>query len=116
MSKAEKTLALILNATSDSNFSFRDICSLLLSLGFRERIKGSHHIFARDDFSGSIHWDGVVRVEDQLTGELIDDWTVTSRSGFDYSKPFTPVPEPSSTALVGLAFLSLVAVTHRRAR
>lgn len=66
------------------------------------------------DFSGSIHWDGVVSVTDSLTGQLIDDWTVTSLSGFDYSKPFTPeVPEPAGLTLLLIA-LYVVVMARRR--
>lgn len=62
----------------------------------------SAHLMA--DFSGSIHWGGILSVENAVTGEVIDDWTVTSQSGFDYSKPFSPeVPEPASIALLGFA-------------
>jgi hypothetical protein len=64
------------------------------------------------DFSGSIHWDGIVRVEDTLTGELVDDWTVTSRSGFDYSRPFR-VPEPSSLLLLAIALSALSSLRRR---
>ena len=32
---------------SDANIDFSDLCKLLESLGFDERIKGSHHIFSR---------------------------------------------------------------------
>jgi hypothetical protein len=49
--------------------------------------------------SGSLHWGGIESITDEF-GNPIDDWTVTSDSGFDYSKPF-PVPEPSVTQLVG---------------
>jgi hypothetical protein len=49
MSKREKLLNQILRGTSDSNISFKELCSLLQFLGFSVRIKGSHHIFWRDD-------------------------------------------------------------------
>ena len=48
MAGHDKTLAAVLRGTSDANVSFRDLCGLLVSLGFDERTRGSHHIFARD--------------------------------------------------------------------
>lgn len=47
MSKLEKTLRRILAATADKNISFGEPCRLLHELGFTERVRGSHHIFAR---------------------------------------------------------------------
>jgi predicted RNA binding protein YcfA (HicA-like mRNA interferase family) len=49
MSRIDKILLKILAGTSDANISFNDLCSLLKNFGFEERIKGSHHIFTRDD-------------------------------------------------------------------
>ncbi|OHE32307.1 MAG: toxin HicA [Syntrophus sp. RIFOXYC2_FULL_54_9] len=34
---------------SDANVSFDALCGLLKRLGFKERIKGDHHIFTKDD-------------------------------------------------------------------
>ena len=48
MSKYEKLLIKLLSGTYDSNVSFKDLCWLLMQLGFDERIKGSHHIYTRD--------------------------------------------------------------------
>lgn len=48
MSKAAKTLERVLRGTSDANIGFEDLCSMLRHLGFAERIRGSHHIFARE--------------------------------------------------------------------
>jgi hypothetical protein len=45
MSKYDKLLFQILRGTSDANVSFNDLRHLLTSLGFEERIRGSHHIF-----------------------------------------------------------------------
>ncbi len=45
MSKIEKLLFQVLRGTSDANIVFKDLCHLLLSLGFEERTKGSHHNF-----------------------------------------------------------------------
>jgi len=47
MSKIDKTLDRILRGTSDANISFNDLCGLLRQLGFEERTRGSHHIFAK---------------------------------------------------------------------
>lgn len=37
----------VLQGSADANIRFGDLCALLLSLGFDERIRGSHHIFTR---------------------------------------------------------------------
>ena len=47
MSKADKTFEKILSATADANVRFDDVLSLMPRLGFRLRIRGSHHIFTR---------------------------------------------------------------------
>ncbi len=49
MSKISKIREKILLGGSDSNIDFNDLRRLLNVLGFAERIKGSHHIFARND-------------------------------------------------------------------
>lgn len=49
MSQKDKLLDQILGGRSDANVSFNDLLSLLRSLGFSERIRGSHHIFTRED-------------------------------------------------------------------
>jgi len=49
MANKKKTLNKVLRGVSDSNISFIDLCQLLLSLDFSERIKGDHHIFSKDD-------------------------------------------------------------------
>jgi hypothetical protein len=43
-----KTLEEVLRGTSDANIRFNELTSLLLNLGFRERIRGSHHLFFKD--------------------------------------------------------------------
>jgi hypothetical protein len=47
MSKYDKLLFQILRGTSDANIAFNDLRQLLISLGFEERIRGSHHMFRR---------------------------------------------------------------------
>lgn len=49
MSENEKLLFRILRGASDTNIPFAGLCVLLRSLGFEERIRGSHHIFTRGD-------------------------------------------------------------------
>lgn len=48
MGKWAKLRQKILLGESDANISFDELCHLLRRLGFRERVKGSHHIFTRD--------------------------------------------------------------------
>ena len=55
MGKYEKLLHKLLLGSSDSNFNFDELCSLLTRLSFKERIKGSHHIFYRDDIQDIIN-------------------------------------------------------------
>lgn len=47
MGRREKMFAQVLRGTSDGNISFEAMRHLLKSLGFSERIRGSHHIFAK---------------------------------------------------------------------
>ena len=49
MSRTEKIRERILLGNSDANIDFDDMRRLLVFLGFTERIKGSHHIFVRDE-------------------------------------------------------------------
>jgi hypothetical protein len=48
MAKLEKTLEKILRGVSDANVNFDDLRQLLNGLGFRERVRGDHHIYTRD--------------------------------------------------------------------
>ena len=49
MSKLKKLIDKILRGTSDANIDFEDLRRLLLRLGFQERIRGSHHVFYRNN-------------------------------------------------------------------
>ena len=51
MSKAEKLRRAILESGNDANISFEDLRNFLKSLGFEERIRGSHHSFRKDGVS-----------------------------------------------------------------
>ncbi|HVS88503.1 MAG TPA: type II toxin-antitoxin system HicA family toxin [Candidatus Acidoferrum sp.] len=48
MARTNKLLDQILRGDADANIPFSGMVQLLKRLGFRERIKGSHHIFFRD--------------------------------------------------------------------
>jgi hypothetical protein len=48
MSIAKKFISKFISGKSDSNIDFNDLRKLLLHFGFRERIKGSHHIFNKE--------------------------------------------------------------------
>lgn len=48
MDKYDKLQRIILLHRSDANIRFSDICQLIMHLGFRERIKGDHHIFTKE--------------------------------------------------------------------
>jgi hypothetical protein len=48
MAQKEKLLEQILSGRADANVDFNDLLSLLDHLGFKERIRGSHHIFTRE--------------------------------------------------------------------
>ena len=48
MSKVEKILDHVIRGTSDVNIRFDDLRSLMLQVGFVERVRGDHHIFTRD--------------------------------------------------------------------
>ncbi|MCL4457117.1 MAG: type II toxin-antitoxin system HicA family toxin [Nitrospirae bacterium] len=49
MGKQEKILSQILKGTSDANIPFEGLCNLLQNIGFEMRIRGSHHIFTKDN-------------------------------------------------------------------
>jgi predicted RNA binding protein YcfA (HicA-like mRNA interferase family) len=55
MSKFEKLIAQILTGTSDANIAYKDLCQLLIHLGFEERTKGSHHIFRKSGVDEKIN-------------------------------------------------------------
>jgi predicted RNA binding protein YcfA (HicA-like mRNA interferase family) len=49
MSKYEKLLSKIIRGKSDKTIDFKQLCGLLLKLGFDQRVKGDHFIFTRED-------------------------------------------------------------------
>jgi hypothetical protein len=49
MAKTDKLIQKILRGHPDASIGFEELRSLLKSLGFDERVRGSHHIFRRAD-------------------------------------------------------------------
>ena len=52
---SEQLLQRILGGRSDANVRFDDLRGLLRNLGFTERVRGSHHIFRREDVAERIN-------------------------------------------------------------
>lgn len=52
---ANNTYDMVMSGKSDSNIRFTDFRNLILSYGFRERIKGDHYIYKRDDIMERIN-------------------------------------------------------------
>ena len=48
MGKYSKLREKIFSGTADNNIGFGELCQLLVRLGFKQRVKGDHHIFAKD--------------------------------------------------------------------
>ena len=48
MTRKDKIVDKVLRGESDTNIPFDDVCYLLKTLEFNERIKSSHHIFTKD--------------------------------------------------------------------
>ncbi|MBM4458658.1 MAG: type II toxin-antitoxin system HicA family toxin [Chloroflexi bacterium] len=47
MTRYGKLLVRIRRGQADTNIAFAELCGLLRYLGFRERIRGDHHIFTQ---------------------------------------------------------------------
>lgn len=67
------------------------------------------------NYGQTLTWGGITRVTNATTGEVVDDWTISSASGFDYSRPFQEVPEPAALPLLVLAALGFKIGGRRRA-
>lgn len=55
MGKYTKLRLKILTGSADADIEFLSLCQLLIRLGFSERIRGSHHIFTREDMAEIIN-------------------------------------------------------------
>ncbi len=48
---AKNTYDMAMSGTSDNNIRFTDFSNMILSFGFVERIKASHHVYKRDEIN-----------------------------------------------------------------
>ncbi|MER0215202.1 type II toxin-antitoxin system HicA family toxin [Nitrosomonas oligotropha] len=55
MGKYSKLRMKILMGSADNDIAFSELCQLLTRLGFIERIKGSHHLFTRENIEEIIN-------------------------------------------------------------
>jgi len=55
VSQLEKLLAQVVSGRADANIAFKDLCQLLMRLGFAERTRGSHHVFSREGIEERIN-------------------------------------------------------------
>ena len=55
VSKHQKVLDHVLSGRSDANVRFDDLRAVLLALGFKERTRGSHHVFVRSGIEEQIN-------------------------------------------------------------
>jgi hypothetical protein len=55
MAKTDKILEKVLRGASDANIDFQDLRQLLNRLEFQERIRGSHHIYIKEDVTEIIN-------------------------------------------------------------
>lgn len=55
MSRFEKALLKILTGRHDRNIDFDDLLGLLLRLDFKERVKGDHHVFTKENVAEIIN-------------------------------------------------------------
>jgi hypothetical protein len=55
VTQREKTLEDVLRGKSDANIRFDELRALLVSLGFGERVRGSHHVFSKEGIQDQIN-------------------------------------------------------------
>ena len=55
MSSVRNIFAEILIGRSDQSIRFAELCSVVRGLGFDERIRGSHHIFTKENIDEIIN-------------------------------------------------------------
>lgn len=77
MSKLEKLMARFF---SDASLSYSDAEKILLYLGFSLKIKGSHHVFSKDNYPNNI---ALKRVKELLPYQVRDVKQVLLDHGYE---------------------------------
>jgi len=77
--------------------------------------KGENDVQLLADYFETIKWDGLTSVVNTETGELVENWSISSESGFDYSQPYQ-IPEPSSILFLasGIVWLTSARIVRSR--
>lgn len=65
----KRVLEQVLTGTSDTNVRFEELRSLLVALGFAERIRGDHHIFSEDRRSRDTEFAAAEFVREAIPGK-----------------------------------------------
>jgi len=81
MVKYGQLIVKILRGASNTNIDFEELCSLLRWLGFDERIRGSHHIFTRDNMVEMINLQPKGRFAKPYQVKQIREILITFRLG-----------------------------------
>jgi hypothetical protein len=55
LSKRDKIFGQVLSGRADANIRFDDLRALLLSCGFSERTRGSHHVFSKSGIEEQVN-------------------------------------------------------------
>jgi hypothetical protein len=55
VTRRQRLVADVLGGRADANIDFDDLRSLLLSFGFNERTRGSHHLFSKSGIQERIN-------------------------------------------------------------
>ena len=58
MARYERTLETVLSGRADAGIRLTDLRRLLIRLGFKERIRGSHHTFRREGVAERLNLQG----------------------------------------------------------
>jgi hypothetical protein len=89
--------------TTTRGIRLRLLASALATSNFAQG--GAMTSFFEGDLSHTLEWGGITSVTHADTDEEIENWTLTSESGFDYSKPYVPEPEAGAAAAAALGCL-----------
>lgn len=76
---------------------------------------GSSSLSSTVDFGHTMYWGGISSLTDSF-GNAVNNYSVSSASGFDYRYSAVPVPEPSAVMMLLAGFGLVGAIARRRSR